>query len=113
MANTMTAVVRVQMDTGDEGYADDGRTERPNHAASRQGFEMAPPRWMNSCLDLVVDHGMKPNRNMPDLGHRSTERKSEVEGGSGAVVVGTLDTSLIPWMGIEGGSGACHGQTAS
>ena len=44
---------------------------------------------------------MKPNRNMLDLGHRRG-RKSELEGREGAVV-GTLDSPLIPWMGIEGG----------
>lgn len=54
----------------------DGRTERPNHAACCQGFEMSPTGWMNSYLDLSEDQGMKPNRNMPDLGHRR-ERERE------------------------------------
>ena len=98
------------MDTGDEGIC--GRRTDGQRDRARTGFGMSAPGWMNSKLDLLKDRGgMKPIRNMLDLGHRRG-RKSELEGREGAVV-GTLDSPLIPSMVIEGGSGACNGQTAS
>ena len=99
------------MDTGDEGICG-RRTDRETELCRCLKFGVSAPGWMNSYLIYVLeDRGMKPNRNMLDLGHRRG-RKSELEGREGAVV-GTLDSPLIPSMVIVGGSGACHGQTAS